>query len=72
MTVPIPEGYVQVIPAQSEGQSVFYNRKENNYISPDRTGHKQGIWKRASKIEWLKNKDTRDGTYDENMNRVAD
>ena len=46
--------------------------KGNSYISPDKSGHNGGIWKKANSIKDLKDRPTRDGTYDKNLNRIGD
>ena len=64
----IPKGYSKV-GNNGEGD-VYYNGKD--YISPDKEGHKGGVWKRAKTREGLNGEKTRMGTYDANLNRVAD
>jgi hypothetical protein len=54
------------------GQPVFYNPKTRTYITPDITGHCGGVWKGATSVEGLGRKETRLGTYDENLNRIGD
>ena len=47
-------------------------KKGKEYISPDRDGHNGGIWKKANSINDLNSKKTRNGTYDDNLNRIGD
>ncbi|WP_082249234.1 toxin C-terminal domain-containing protein, partial [Acinetobacter calcoaceticus] len=50
--------------------AVFKNGK--SYISRDVDGHNGGAWKEASSPEKLNSKETRNGTFDINMNRIGD
>lgn len=52
---------------RSHGQSVYYNSKNKTYITPDIDGHNGGVWKMAKSVKDLSSKDTRMGTYDENL-----
>ena len=60
------------------GQQVFYNKKTKKYISRDvgsndgNGSHNGGVWKMASSIKELANKDTRLGTYDAKLNKIGD
>ena len=48
-------------------------RKGNEYISPDVDRHKGGIWKKASGDSAnLRNRSTRDGTYNEDLTERVD
>lgn len=47
-------------------------KKGNSYISRDVDGHNGGAWKEASSVDKLNQKNTRNGTYDVNMNRIGD
>ena len=67
--VSIPDGYKKT-KFKSHGQSVYTNGKD--FISPDKDGHNGGIWKRAKTLKDLENRETRMGTYDEFLNRIAD
>ena len=67
--VTIPEGYKRT-KYKSHGQSVYTNGKD--FISPDKDGHNGGVWKRAKTLKDLESRDTRMGTYDEFLNRIAD
>ena len=49
---------------------IYTNGKKS--ITQDKDGHKGGIWKRADSPEKLGSKTTRNGTYDENLNLIAD
>ncbi|ETT69099.1 hypothetical protein BSK66_11685 [Paenibacillus odorifer] len=42
------------------------------YIVQDLDSHIEGIWKMATKPEYLASKDTRLGTYDALLNRIGD
>jgi hypothetical protein len=65
----IPKGYRKTN-FESSGQSVFTNGKD--FISPDTDGHNGGIWKKAKSVKALGKKETRDGTYDKDLNRIGD
>lgn len=54
----------------SHGVPVYTNGKD--YISPDKDGLNGGVWKKAKDKKMLDRKDTRTGTYDENLNRIGD
>ncbi|MDO7484452.1 toxin C-terminal domain-containing protein [Acinetobacter baumannii] len=47
-------------------------KKGNSYISRDVDGHNGGAWKEASSPEKLNSKETRNGTFDINLNRIGD
>ena len=54
------------IGARSHGQRVY--RRGNEFISPDVDRHNGGIWKKAmGDAANLRNKTTRDGTYNEDL-----
>ena len=65
-----PEGFKKIKERTSNGQPIF--RKGNKYFSPDRDQHSGGTWKRADSPKALESKATRDGTYDENLQRIGD
>ncbi len=65
----IPEGFKRVRQKGVKGK-VYTNG--STYISPDLDGHKGGIWKGADSIKNLGKKETRLGTYDENLRRIGD
>ena len=71
-------GYERVRNQFSRGQPIYYNRKTKTYISPDigsgrdSGSHNGGVWKMAKSIKDLERKETRMGTYDENLNRIGD
>jgi hypothetical protein len=69
VTVALPDGYRETN-FFSSGERVYTNG--TSFITPDKTGHKGGVFKKASSVENLGSVDTRDGTYDENLNRIAD
>jgi len=64
-----PEGYKLTKFRTFNEQKVYTNGK--NFISPDKDGHNGGIWKKANSVEELNSKETRDGTYDENLNKIG-
>ena len=41
-------------------------------IYPDRDGHNGGVWKMADSPDELRHRNTRSGTYDENLTRIGD
>ncbi len=64
----LPEGFRPV--ASNHKAKIYTNGKA--YISPDLDGHKGGVWKAADSVKNLFSRDTRWGTYDSNLKRVAD
>nr|WP_276552636.1 toxin C-terminal domain-containing protein [Streptococcus danieliae] len=46
--------------------------KGPKFISPDRDAHSGGYWKGANSLEDLRDKTTRGGTYDKNLNKIGD
>ena len=62
-------GYKKIV-EKSHGQPIF--KKGNKYITPDIDGHNGGAWKMADSIKNLASKNTRMGTYDENLKRIGD
>ena len=58
------------IAEKSHGQPIF--KKGNKYITPDVDRHNGGVWKMANSVKNLGSKNTRMGTYDENLNRIGD
>lgn len=69
VTVKIPKGYKRTN-MTSHGAPVYTNGKD--YIFPDKDGHNGGVWKKAKNKKLLDKKETRAGTYDENLNRIGD
>jgi hypothetical protein len=56
--------------ARSHGQPVY--RRGNEYISPDVDRHNGGIWKKATgDAANLRNKTTRDGTFNEDLTEMV-
>lgn len=55
---------------KSHGQRVY--KKGNRYITRDVDGHSGGSWKMADSVENLGRKSTRMGTYDADLNWIAD
>ncbi|MCR5049906.1 MAG: toxin C-terminal domain-containing protein [Paludibacteraceae bacterium] len=70
ITVPIPEGYRKIKQRTTHGMDIYTNGKK--YISPDKDGHSGGIWKMADSPKNLEKKNTRNGTYDVNLNQIGD
>ena len=71
ITTHLPEGY-QLTKLKSSGQKVYSNGK--NWITPDITSHKWGIWKMFDKESKVGStlKQDRLGTFDANLNKIAD
>ena len=70
---PIPEGYEEYKGnGYSHGQKIYKSEKGNRYITRDKDAHTNGVWKMADKPENLRSKQTRMGTYDENLQRIGD
>ena len=70
VTTQIPDGYKKVKGHHPHGADVFYNGKQ--YITPDKDNHNGGMWKMAKKLKDLFHRNTRMGTYDENLKRIGD
>ena len=68
--VPVPDGFKKIKERTRNGQPIFQQGKK--YFSPDRDSHNGGVWKRADSPKALESKTTRDGTYDENLQRIGD
>lgn len=66
----IPKGFNLVPGVKSKGQPVF--KKRNKYITPDVDSHKGGLWKMADSPKNLGSKQTRTGTYNEDLTRKID
>ena len=70
---PIPEGYEEYKGnGYSHGQKIYKSEKGNRYITRDKDAHTNGVWKMSDKPENLRSKQTRMGTYDENLQRIGD
>jgi RHS repeat-associated protein len=54
---------------RSNGQAVF--RRGRSYITRDVDGHNGGAWKKANSVRNLGSNRTRQGTYDEDLNRIG-
>ncbi|MFC1150989.1 toxin C-terminal domain-containing protein, partial [Pasteurella multocida] len=63
-------GYTKTNYRTKSGAAVF--KKGNSYITRDVDGHNGGAWKEASSPEKLNKKETRNGTFDINLNRIGD
>jgi filamentous hemagglutinin len=63
-------GYSRVRGQSVSGQAVYTNGK--NFISRDIDSHNGGVWKMADSIKNLGRRDTRMGTYDQNLIRLGD
>lgn len=57
ITVNVPKGYRKV--GNNGKGDVYFNGKD--YISPDKDGHKGGVWKRAKTMADLNSKKNQDG-----------
>lgn len=57
-------------------QKIYKHKTKRLYISRDIANggesHSGGVWKMATSAENLNKKETRLGTYDANLNRIAD
>jgi RHS repeat-associated protein len=71
MAVTLPDGYERTT-YKSHGQTVYYNSDTKKYITPDTDGHNGGIWKRASSARNLGSKNTREGTFNEKLEKIGD
>lgn len=47
-------------------------KKGNSYITRDVDGHNGGAWKEAASPKKLNKKETRNGTFDINLNKIGD
>ena len=63
-------GYRKIKERTRNNAAIF--KKGNSYISRDKDGHNGGAWKEASSPEKLNKKETRNGTFDKNLNRIGD
>ena len=63
-------GYRKIKERTRNDAAIF--KKGNSYISRDKDGHNGGAWKEASSPEKLNKKETRNGTFDKNQNRIGD
>ncbi|WP_446230390.1 toxin C-terminal domain-containing protein [Pasteurella testudinis] len=63
-------GYEKTNFRTKSGAAIF--KKGNSYISRDVDGHIGGAWKEASSPDKLNRKDTRNGTFDIELNRLGD
>lgn len=70
VTTTIPKGFEKINERAKNKMPIY--KKGREYISPDKDGHNGGIWKKANSIKELNRKDTRKGTYDENLKRIGD
>ncbi|WP_300662073.1 toxin C-terminal domain-containing protein, partial [Fluviicola sp.] len=71
ISVTLPDGYKKTN-YKSHGQNMYHNKKTGSYITPDQDGHNGGVWKKASSVENLGSKETREGTYNEELEKVGD
>ena len=66
-------GYKEVKGVKSQGEKVFHNKKgEPKFITRDRTGHKGGAFKGADSAKDLGKKETRAGTYNQDLKKIDD
>ncbi|MFU2206342.1 toxin C-terminal domain-containing protein [Streptococcus pluranimalium] len=55
------------------GRPIFKNKKKNpKFITPDNKSHKGGVWKGSDKLDDIRSKTTRKGTYDKDLNKIRD
>ena len=66
--VRVPKGYRKTNYV-SHGKRVYTNGK--NYISRDADSHNGGVWKKAKSVKELQNRNSRLGTYDENLKKIG-
>ncbi|MCE0494161.1 toxin C-terminal domain-containing protein [Vibrio salinus] len=64
-------GFRKIKETTHGGQAV-YQRGKNEFITRDLDGHNGGAWKMADSVKNLGKKETRDGTFDTNLNRIGD
>jgi hypothetical protein len=62
-------GY-QKIKETIRGEAIY--RKGSSFITRDATAHKRGAWKMADSVKALGSKETRLGTFDQNLKRIGD
>lgn len=63
-------GYSKKCNQTCHGQAIFTNGKD--YISHDIDSHNGGFWKKSNSIKRLSSKDTRDGTFDKDLNKIGE
>ncbi|HEZ5392419.1 TPA: polymorphic toxin-type HINT domain-containing protein [Neisseria meningitidis] len=63
-------GYRKIKERTRNDAAIF--KKGKSYISRDVDSHNGGAWKEASSPEKLNRKETRNGTFDKNLNRIGD
>ncbi len=68
--IQVPEGFKKIKERTRNGQPIYQYGKK--FFSPDRDQHSGGTWKRADSPKALDSRKTRDGTYDENLQRIGD
>nr|WP_025462750.1 polymorphic toxin-type HINT domain-containing protein [Neisseria meningitidis] len=63
-------GYRKIKERTRNDAAIF--KKGKSYISRDVDSHNGGAWKEASSPKNLNRKETRNGTFDKNLNRIGD
>ena len=63
-------GYRKIKERTRNDAAIF--KKGKSYISRDVDSHNGGAWKEASSPKKLNRKETRNGTFDKNLNRIGD
>ena len=63
-------GYRKIKERTKNNAAIF--KKGKSYISRDVDSHNGGVWKEASSPKKLNRKETRNGTFDKNLNRIGD
>lgn len=56
---------------KAHGQIIFKSVNGHSFISFDVDSHNGGFWKKASSIKKLQSKASREGTYDEDLNKIG-
>ncbi|EJU54132.1 hypothetical protein NMEN255_0605 [Neisseria meningitidis NM255] len=70
MTAAKKLGYRKIKERTRNDAAIF--KKGKSYISRDVDSHNGGAWKEASSPKELNRKETRNGTFDKNLNRIGD
>lgn len=55
----------------SHGQKIYKHPKKNSYITRDIDSHSGGAWKEANSPKDLGSKNSRNGTYDKDLNKIG-
>ncbi|PAF44761.1 toxin C-terminal domain-containing protein [Helicobacter sp. 11S02596-1] len=57
---------------KSNGADIYKHPKKNSYITRDQDSHNGGAWKEANSPRNLGKKETRNGTFDRDLNKIGD